>query len=130
MSRLNKDGIGSAYRTAKAAARTAVFEGIAGQDFYRHYWPICRSISRDNQYGRGIYLIASGMQRKKHPTVGMLQTAHGEQSQHGQKRRMSMVLWDTFTGSAPYREVFVRTLHPYFLGRFLWNSSTWWRWQG
>ena len=130
VSRLNKDGIGSAYRTAKAAARTAVFEGIAGQDFYRHYWPICQSISRDNRYGRAIYLIAGGVQGKAHPTVGMLRTAHDEQSQHGQKRRMSMVLWDTFTGSAPYREVFVRTLHPYFLGRFLWNSSTWWRWQG
>ena len=25
---------------------------------------------------------------------------------------MSGVLWDTFTGSAPYRDVFVRTLHP------------------
>jgi len=33
MSRLNKDGIGSAYRTAKAAAATAVFSGISANDF-------------------------------------------------------------------------------------------------
>ena len=32
---------------------------------------------------------------------------------------MSHVLWDTFTGSAPYREIFLRTLHPAFLGRLV-----------
>jgi len=130
VSRLNKDGIGSAYRTAKAAAKTAVFEGVSQQDFRRHYWPICRFISRDNRYGRGVFLIVEGIKRKQHPTVGILQTAHGEQNQNGRKQRMSMILWDTFTGSAPYREVFWRSMNPHFLTRFLWNSSTWWRWKG
>jgi len=32
---------------------------------------------------------------------------------------MSTVLWDTFTGSAPYTDVFMRTLSPAFLYRFL-----------
>jgi hypothetical protein len=32
---------------------------------------------------------------------------------------LSLVLWDMFTGSAPYREVFLRTLHPAFWTRFL-----------
>jgi hypothetical protein len=36
---------------------------------------------------------------------------------------MSTVLWDMFTGSAPYRDVFVRTLDPRFLGRFGWEST-------
>ena len=36
---------------------------------------------------------------------------------------MSMVLWDMFTGSAPYREILLRTLHPVFLARFLWNVA-------
>ncbi|MFZ1059838.1 MAG: hypothetical protein WAP47_11695 [Candidatus Rokuibacteriota bacterium] len=36
---------------------------------------------------------------------------------------MSIVLWDMFTGSAPYREIFFRTLDPRFLGRFLWESA-------
>jgi hypothetical protein len=36
-------------------------------------------------------------------------------------RRMSGVLWDTFTGSASYRDVFLRTLNPIFLGRFLYE---------
>jgi CRP-like cAMP-binding protein len=45
-----------------------------------------------------------------------------EQKSPGARRRMSIVLWDMFTGSAPYREIFGRTLDPRFLGRFLWES--------
>jgi len=37
------------------------------------------------------------------------------------KRRMSGVLWDLFTGSAPYQDVFLRTLSPVFLGGVVWN---------
>jgi CRP-like cAMP-binding protein len=45
-----------------------------------------------------------------------------EQQSAGPARRMSIVLWDMFTGSAPYREIFGRTFDPRFLGRFLWES--------
>jgi hypothetical protein len=34
---------------------------------------------------------------------------------------MSEILWDLFTGSAPYREVFLHTLHPVYIGALLWN---------
>jgi hypothetical protein len=34
-----------------------------------------------------------------------------------------MVFWDTFTGSAHYRDIFLRTLHPIFMGRFLWDIA-------
>jgi CRP-like cAMP-binding protein len=36
---------------------------------------------------------------------------------------MSTVLWDMFTGSAPYREVFLRTLHPMFLFRLVGHAG-------
>ena len=35
---------------------------------------------------------------------------------------MSGVLWDTFTGSAPYRDVFARTLNPLYLGRLFYDT--------
>jgi hypothetical protein len=38
-------------------------------------------------------------------------------------RRMSGVLWDVFTGSAPYRDVFLRSMHPAFVGALLWNVA-------
>jgi hypothetical protein len=34
---------------------------------------------------------------------------------------MSGVLWDLFSGSASYTNVFVRTLHPAYIGNLLWN---------
>ncbi len=39
----------------------------------------------------------------------------------GKAQRMSQVLWDTFTGSAPYQTVLLRTLHPLFLANLSWN---------
>ena len=36
---------------------------------------------------------------------------------------MSMILWDMFTGSAPYKDIFVRMLHPFFLASFFWNIA-------
>ena len=123
VSRLNKDGIGSAYRAAKAAATTAIFEGVSSDDFRGHYWPVCRSISHDNRFGKLAFAIVNVMKKMQFLTSGVLRMAKREQLKQGKQRRMSMVLWDMFTGSAPYREVFLRTLHPYFLGRFLWETS-------
>ena len=36
---------------------------------------------------------------------------------------MSSVLWNMFTGSAPYREIFLGTLHPAFLAGLVWNLA-------
>src|SRR3972149_4433313 len=41
------------------------------------------------------------------------------QARRAAQQRMSIVLWDMFTGSAPYREIFLRTLEPAFVGRYL-----------
>jgi hypothetical protein len=32
-------------------------------------------------------------------------------------------LWDMFTGSAPYREIFLRTLSPRFIGSLAWQTA-------
>jgi flavin-dependent dehydrogenase len=122
VTRLYKDGIGAAYRTAKAAARTAVFAGVAANDFQRYYWPLYRSIARDNWYGWLIFAVVHRIKALRPAVQGVLRMAAGEQGAHGSARRMSLVLWDMFTGSAPYREVFFRTVDPRFLGRFVWAS--------
>jgi hypothetical protein len=44
-----------------------------------------------------------------------------EQLQEDSPRRMSGVLWDLFSGSASYTDVFLRTLHPAYVGLLLWN---------
>lgn len=121
VTRLYKDGIGAAYRTAKAAAATAIFEGISAEDFRRHYWPACRAIGIDNALGKIIFAVTRQIQKRRKDRRGVLRMVSREQQMEGGPRRMSMVLWDVFTGSAPYRDILLRTLHPFFLGRFLWE---------
>ncbi len=117
-SRLYKDGIGGAYRTAKAASKTAVFEGVSAQDFRRHYLPVCRTLATDNSIGGLIFWTTNLIQSAPFSRRGILRMVEREQKS-GRNQRMSGVLWDTFTGSAPYRDILVRTLHPMFLWRLV-----------
>jgi len=45
--------------------------------------------------------------------------AQREQATMGARPHMSSLLWNMFTGSAPYTEMFKGTLHPGFIGHFL-----------
>jgi len=123
VSRLYKDGIGAAYRTSKAAARTVVFEGVSKEDFRNHYWPICKSIKNDNFLGKLTFMIVGLLKKVRFARRAILRMVSLEQSKEGSRLRMSTVLWDMFTGSAPYKEVFFRTLHPFFLSKFMWNVA-------
>jgi len=57
VTRLYKDGIGSALHTAQRAAHVALEHGIAGRDFERHYRPVVRAIERDNRYGYWLFRV-------------------------------------------------------------------------
>ncbi len=121
VTRLYKDGIGAAYRTAKAAATTAVLHGVSAAAFERHYWPTCRAILDDNRIGKLTFAVTRQIQRRRVARRAVLRMTVDEQGRKGPRRRMSQVLWDVFTGSAPYRDIFLRSLHPSFLGRFAWD---------
>jgi flavin-dependent dehydrogenase len=122
VTRLYKDGIGAAYRTAKSAAAAAVFQGISARDFKRYYLPACQAIQGDNTLGKVIFWVTRQIQKRQFARRAVLRMAAAEQRREGGSRWMSTVLWDMFTGSAPYREIFQRTLHPAFWSRFLWDN--------
>lgn len=121
VTRLYKDGIGASYRTAKAAATTTVFKGISESDFEKDFYPACRAINIDNQFGRIVFMVTSLIQKSRVAQRAVLRMVDAEQNNNNLADRMSSVLWDTFTGSAPYRDVFVRTLHPVFILRLVGN---------
>jgi len=52
---------------------------------------------------------------------GVLRMTANEQRRQARRRHMSTVLWDLFTGSAPYREVLSRSFHPEFPAMLCWN---------
>jgi hypothetical protein len=121
VTRLYKDGIGAAYRVAKAAATTVVFEGISEEDFRQRFGKVCRSISIDNVLGRFVFGVNNLLKRWRFSRRAIFRMTSLEQQSATAPRHLSGVLWDLFTGSAPYREVLINTVHPGFLVRVLWN---------
>ncbi len=121
ISRLYKDGIGAAYKTAKAAATTAVFTGISEDAFSQRFWPACQKLERDNRIGKLIFSSVGLIQSFPFARRAILRMVSKEQQNKGAPQRMSTSRWDLFTGSSPYREVLLRMAHPFFLSRLIWN---------
>lgn len=119
VTRLYKDGIGAAFRTGKAAATTAVFHGVSRGDFEKHFWPACKSIANDNAVGRIMFATNTVMKNSRLTRRAMLRMAQREQERDGARPHMSSLLWNMFTGSAPYTEMFKGTFHPGFIGNLL-----------
>ena len=115
VTRLYKDGIGAAYRTATAAAQTAALFGVSEKDFRKHYRPICRSIESDNRIGRAIFAGTVFFKKLRFLRQGVLHMVRQEQKRPG-VRRMSSILWNLFTGSAPYKAIIAGAMRPEFLG--------------
>jgi hypothetical protein len=122
-SKLYKNGIGAAYLTAKAAAKTAIFEGISKNTFRKSYKPVCDDLDGDNRVGRFIFMATTIIQKSSFMKRGVLSMVRAEQKKEGHKRRMSSVLWDTFTGSAPYRDIFKRFIDPRLNIVFIWHIT-------
>ena len=118
VTRLYKDGIGAAYRTAKAAAETAVLHGVSRDDFDRHYAPVCQHIELDNLIGKRVFAMARTAQKYRFARDAIVRMAAAEQGKPAHSRRMSMILWDMFTGSASYREIVQHAAHPRFVTGF------------
>jgi flavin-dependent dehydrogenase len=103
VTRLYKDGIGSALRTAQCAAFVAVEQGIAHQDFKRYYRPVVQAIEGDNRYGRWLFrawqhikgegILSTLGQRTLLAEQQMIHSVHGA------------LLWSLFTGDESYRHI-------------------------
>jgi flavin-dependent dehydrogenase len=115
ITRLYKDGIGAAFRTGKAAATTALFHGVSAKDFENHYWPTCKRIVNDNRVGKVMFATNTIMKNSRLTRRAMLRMSQKEQDTEGAKPHMSSLLWNMFTGSAPYVEMFRGTMHPGFI---------------
>ena len=115
VSRLYKDGIGAAYRTAKACAVTAIFRGVSRDAFRAHYWKTCRRLEWDNRLGKGLFLMSVFFRKLRFLRRAMLRMIESEQHAAPKHRAMSTVMWNTFTGSAPYRDIVLRSMMPDFV---------------
>ncbi len=112
VTRLFKDGIGTAFQTARAAAHTAVFEGVSERHFRRGYLPLCRRLARDNTYGKlllGVHRRLKGSRRFFQLQAAVIED---EKSAPYPGRLLDQVSWGMFTGASSYRDIARRTLSP------------------
>lgn len=108
--RLFKDGLGAAYLMGKAAAKTAVFEGVGKEHFQSMYFPVYKSIMVDNLYGKGLFAVTDLFKKYRMLTKKMLKVVRKEQKDPEYTKRLSSVLWDMFTGNERYKNIFRRAL--------------------
>ena len=117
--RLYKDGIGSAYITSKAAVHTALLHGVGEEDFREHYLPVCKSLNRDNLFGQFLFSINDLISIIPPLNKGYFKIIQWEQKSLQKETPYSDVLWDMFTGSRFYKDIFIRALNPLPLIRLL-----------
>jgi len=119
--KLYKNGIGAAFLAAKAAATTAIFQGISKEDFEEHYWSVCQKIDYDNSIGKLIFTGTKIVQKTSFTKRAILRMVAREQVMEGRERRMSTILWDTFTGSSSYRDIILRAMNIPFILTLGWD---------
>jgi flavin-dependent dehydrogenase len=90
----------------------------------RLFFPACRNVEIDNTIGKLIFMFTKHIQKRTFARQAVINMVASEQSKPGKKRHMSTVLWDMFTGSAPYEKILLRTFHPGFWGGFLLNLGS------
>jgi flavin-dependent dehydrogenase len=119
VSRLYKDGIGSAFFTARQVAWTAVNMGIAGRDFARGYAPLCRSIALDNRVGALLFDMWERGQRRPWWARTWLRVLSVEQSLPTARQYYHLALWDLLTGADSYAGIARRLMQPDAVGTAL-----------
>ena len=122
VSRLYKDGIGSSLLIAREAAHTVVYHGRSRGDFERYYRPFCRSIDRDNRWGRLLFAINGWAKDSRLFLLAQYRLIGDEQNNTKGAQPFTKAAWGMFTGSYSYRNIAGMTLNPVSLIKF---SSAW-----
>lgn len=118
VTRLYKDGIGSAFYTAQAAMRAAVMHGISARALWLGYGTYAWRIWYDNLYGYLLFWLWAVTLRTPWLLRAWVQVVQFEQAQ-GRFPLHKRVLWGMFTADEPYQRLFWLTLHPTALRRLL-----------
>ena len=118
VTRLYKDGIGSAFVTTRQAAWTALYAGISEDAFAHHYAPLCRSIARDNRIGQLLFGTWQAHQGPLYELWGRswLRVLLTEQTLPVGQRRGQFALWNMLTGDSSYAHIARHALHPRMFG--------------
>jgi flavin-dependent dehydrogenase len=112
VTRLYKDGIGSALVTASAAAKTALVHGIGASEFAAHYAPVCRAVEWDNRAGRLVFFLVGIVKANRLLMRAFGEVVKSEKAQAPGARVLGRTLWALFTGDSDYTEILRMMLMP------------------
>jgi flavin-dependent dehydrogenase len=112
VSRLYKDGIGTAFFSAQRAIEVATKRGLSRADFRRHYAPYCRQVSSDNRYGRFLHRLWSLTHRNSFILNIWKNVIQVEARWPLDKRVHTRLLWGMLTGDESYKDLFKLFLSP------------------
>jgi flavin-dependent dehydrogenase len=105
VSRLYKDGIGSAFFTAKNAMQVAISDGITKDAFRKGYGPYCKSIAYDNFYGRILFRLWEITVRSPFLLESWKRALYREIDLPEEQRIHMRILWGMLTGDESYRKL-------------------------
>ncbi len=112
-SRLYKDGIYSAYETSRALAETVLTEGTDKMALGKAYWSTVKAISRDNLFGRIVFLLHRITFSNPVLSRVFYQALFTERkSKVRPDRRLERTLWSIASGDAPYKDILRSMVHP------------------
>jgi flavin-dependent dehydrogenase len=111
VSRLYKDGNGSAFFTAQRAMYAALRLGISRTAFQKGYAFLCRQISIDNFYGRLLFWGWDLALRSPFLLNTWKKALQQEANLSPEKRIHMRILWGMFTGDEFYKDLFMLFFH-------------------
>lgn len=105
-----KNGIESAFMTAKLAADAAFGQGVDAASLRRAFYaPAKKLIVRDNVYGRALFRLNDVL-----TSVSFLARTHlalaEREGRSTASKKIRLILWSMFTGEIPYRDIFAMAL--------------------
>lgn len=106
VTRLYKDGIGSAFITAQAAVAAVVEFGISARALQRGYAPICRKIAWDNHYGGWMFRLWRLLSRSPRLSKAWSAALRAEENLALEDHIHGRIIWGMLSGDESYRALF------------------------
>jgi len=112
VSRYYKHGIESAFITSRMAVNSVFKSGVSGNAFRTYYYkPAMKLLGSDSRYGRWVFGLNDYITSRKNISAGYFSFLKSEKKKPVAKIQLEF-LWNMFTGSIPFKELFIKVFNP------------------
>jgi len=112
VTRLYKDGIGSAFFTSHKAMQVAVEQGVSRRAFAAGYRPYCQQVEWDNRHGQLLFFFWNRTLQSPRLLKAWVECVREEMTFSQDSRVHIRILWGMFTGDESYRKLLRLSINP------------------